>query len=362
MKPESIPELRDIILSNSDLRVRGGGSKPALSQTQEPVKWIETGALAGLRQYNPDEFTFTAMAGTPLAELEAVLGEHGQFMPFDPPLVEGGATLGGTVAAGLSGACRYRYGGVRDFILGVSFIDGQGNLVKGGGKVVKNAAGFDLPKLMVGSVGQYGPLVEMSFKVFPRPESYCTLRWRLSTLSEALQTLARLVSSAMELFALDLEPDGEQFNLLVRLGGAQQTLSERQARLQNQAGGDCEPLDEAQDAAVWHERREFGWLPVGSTLVKIPLTPSRVAALENFLSRHAARRIYSVAANVAWVGWPGPVQVLDHFLQGVGLTGLVLMGNSEHISLGARRQEVFAKRLQQALDPLSKFSKPLAEG
>ena len=114
------------------------------------------------------EFTFTALAGTPVREIAAALAERGQYLPFDPMLREAGATLGGTVAAGLSGPGRFRYGGLRDFILGVRFVDGEGRLLRLGGKVVKNAAGFDLPKFFVGSLGRFGVLAEMTFKVFPK--------------------------------------------------------------------------------------------------------------------------------------------------------------------------------------------------
>src|SRR6185503_15751320 len=130
---------------------RGGGTKDALSSAGGETTRLDLGGCAGIVEYAPSEFTVTALAGTPIAEMVAALGERGQYLPFDPILVEAGATLGGTIAAGVSGSGRARYGGIRDFILGVRFLDGGGTLVRGGGKVVKNAAGFDLPKLMVGS-------------------------------------------------------------------------------------------------------------------------------------------------------------------------------------------------------------------
>src|SRR5207249_11250784 len=132
--------------------------------------------LRGISEYDPSECTFAALAGTPVREIAAALAERGQYLPFDPVLSEAGATLGGTVAAGLSGPGRFRFGGLRDFILGVRFVDGAGRLLRMGGKVVKNAAGFDLPKFFVGSLGRFGVLAEMTFKVFPRPASALTLR------------------------------------------------------------------------------------------------------------------------------------------------------------------------------------------
>ncbi|MFN9911536.1 MAG: FAD-binding protein, partial [Pirellulaceae bacterium] len=101
----------------------------------------------GILEYDPSEFTITARAGTPLSELVDALAEQGQYFPFDPPLVAQGATLGGLVSSGISGSSRLRFGGIRDFVLGVRWVDGTGAIAVAGGKVVKNAAGFDIPKL-----------------------------------------------------------------------------------------------------------------------------------------------------------------------------------------------------------------------
>lgn len=156
MSPRTPEEVAEAVRSGAKLLPRGGGSKPALSQAPAGVEVLEMGGLAGIVEYRPEEFVIIALAGTPLSEVKELLRRHQQYLPFDPPLAAAGATLGGTVAAGLSGPMRHRFGGVRDFILGVRLVDGKGRLVRGGGKVVKNAAGFDLPKLMVGSLGQLG--------------------------------------------------------------------------------------------------------------------------------------------------------------------------------------------------------------
>ncbi|MCB0114754.1 MAG: FAD-binding protein, partial [Caldilineaceae bacterium] len=150
IKVESVAEIQDAVRSHDRVEVGGGGSKPVLSTQHTDAALLDLAALRGVTVYDPGEFTFTARAGTPLSEVQVMLAEKGQYLPFDPPLAEDGATLGGTVAAGLSGPGRLRYGGVRDFLIGVRFVDGRGEEVRGGGNVVKNAAGFDFPKLMVG--------------------------------------------------------------------------------------------------------------------------------------------------------------------------------------------------------------------
>ncbi len=233
IRPASIAEVqaavRDVPPGARSL-ARGRGTKPPLSTSPEGAIALDLSGLSGIIEYEPGEFTFTALAGTPITEIAAALTEHGQFLPFDPPLVEAGATLGGTVAAGLSGSGRYRYGGVRDFILGVRYVDGAGEVVRTGGKVVKNAAGFDISKLMVGSLGALGSLVELTFKVFPKPEAYATLRQSYASLDVALAALYRLTGSAMEIFALDLEPTPDGAILWVRLGGLAAALPERLVR------------------------------------------------------------------------------------------------------------------------------------
>ena len=317
---------------------------------------VEMGGLSGLLEYQPDEFTFSALAGTPLAEVRAALGQHGQYLPFDPPLVEAGATLGGTVACGLSGAGRYRYGGLRDFLLAVRFVDAAGQVVSGGGRVVKNAAGFDLPKLMVGSLGHYGVLVELSFKVFPRPEAHVTVVASYPALAAALDDLVRLSGLSLELYALDLHPQGGGYNLLARLGGRPDSLRARTQRLcASLRSNALQTLEGPSEVALWRGEGEFSWAPASCCLVKVPLTQQRLAQLDARLEASGALRHYSVGANLAWVAWPGAVDELDALLVSQQLSGLMLCGASAAPQLGARSGEEFARRVKRALDPQGKF-------
>src|SRR5438105_916896 len=170
--PGSVGELVEAVRSLSRVLAIGASTKPRLSAV-DGVK-LCTKRLSGIIEYEPSEFTFTALAGTRISEIAAALAERGQYLPFDPVLARAGATLGGTVASGLNGPGRFRFGGLRDFILGVKFVDGEGRLLRLGGKVVKNAAGFDIPKFFVGSLGRYGVLAEITFKVFPRVAAFRT--------------------------------------------------------------------------------------------------------------------------------------------------------------------------------------------
>ena len=357
MTPTTIPELQALVSKFPRLLPRGAGTKPALSTPPPGVTALDLTGLSGLVEYDPGEFTFTALAGTPVADVQALLAEHGQHLPFDPPFAPRGATLGGTVAAGLSGPGRYRYGGVRDFILGVRWVDGAGQLVRGGGKVVKNAAGFDFPKLMVGSLGQLGVLVEVTFKVFPRPPAYATLRVERPGIGEALEAIRQLYAAPLDLEALDLRPDARGVTVYARLGGLAEALPARLDRLSRLLGrGDI--VEGPDDAALWHAAREFAWAPAGAALVKVPLTPGRVAALEAELARTPAERRYSAGAQVAWLAWPGPAADLDRMLINQGLSGLMLLGEpgAGGPLLGLpRSNHAFARRVRLALDTAGRF-------
>lgn len=376
MRPETIAELQAAVCSAPRVSARGGGTKNALASGAADVRVIDMTGLAGILEYEPGEYTFTARAGTRIAEISATLAEHGQFLPFDPPFAAAGATLGGTVAAGLSGPGRYRYGGVRDFILGVRYVDGEGRLLKAGGKVVKNAAGFDIPKLMVGSLGELGVLAELTFKVFPAPQAYATVRFDFGRLDDGLAALARLTGSQMDLHALDLLRADEGVGLYVRLSGLVAALPARVERLRGLLDcADCARLDD--EGAFWREATEFAWVPAGMTLVKVPLTPQRIPALDAALAVQDSRTVrrYSAGGQVAWLAVEGDMTPLDSVLAGLGLPGLVVKtfevsstaqtfevwkqpkatATSRVLRLGQWPGAPFEERIRAAFDPVGRF-------
>jgi glycolate oxidase FAD binding subunit len=345
MSPRTPEEVAEAVRSGAKLLPRGGGSKPALSQAPAGVEVLEMGGLAGIVEYRPEEFVIIALAGTPLSEVKELLRRHQQYLPFDPPLAAAGATLGGTVAAGLSGPMRHRFGGVRDFILGVRLVDGKGRLVRGGGKVVKNAAGFDLPKLMVGSLGQLGVLVELTFKVFPLPKATKSLQSRLP-LSEALERVQALGRSPLELMALDLLPLPEgEILLAARIGGDPEAMDERLERLKGWLPG-AQELDEA----FWEEEVLSWETP---HLLKVPTTPKEIPALEALLQPLQAPRRYLAGGQLLYLGWPGSLQDLGP-LQG---RALFLKGGPAPLPpLGP-----FGSKVKAALDPEGRFP-PWSDG
>ncbi len=351
LQPQTIEEVCTSVCSFPKLVCRGGGSKPALSQASEDFHVLDLSGLSGVGEYQPEEFTFTALAGTPVAQVQQLLAQEGQYLPFDPVLSGRGATLGGTVAAGTSGSGRQRHGGIRDFLLGVRFVNGGGELVRGGGKVVKNAAGFDLPKLMIGSLGRLGVLVDLTFKVFPRPRDHVTLELELPTLSEALERLSRLKSARFDLEAVDLEPPGR---LWVRLGSSSGALPERLDRLRDVLGEGQNRTGE-QESSLWQSITDFDWSPAGSHLVKIPLNEGLILPLEEQLSLTSNRRRYCAGGNLLWLAWSDPLERLEGILKSFGLSGLVLEGPTETPFVGTHESFLLGHRVKSALDPQGRF-------
>jgi glycolate oxidase FAD binding subunit len=331
-----------------------GATKPALSAAPAGSLALDVSGLRGIVDYDPAELTFTARAGTPLAEIADVLAAHGQYLPFDPPLVARGATLGGTVAAGLSGPGAYRYGGVRDFVLGVRFVDGTGRLVRAGGRVVKNAAGFDIPKLLVGSMGRLGVIAEVSLKVLPAPEATTTVAFAAAGIQQALAAIASVGRGPVEADAVDLLADGR---LLVRVAGRSGPLTARAARLRTLVGLPAEELDDAAAAAAWREARELSWVPDRARVVRVGLTARSAPALTEALTAAGATWRLSIGANVAWIAWPSesPTDALHGVLARLGLAGMALTGVGGPCLLGAARAGAFAARVRAAFDPDGRF-------
>jgi len=237
------------------LRIRGGDSK-AFYGREPRGEPLDLGGHRGIVSYEPTELVLTARAGTPLAEIEAVLEENGQMLAFEPPHFAGGATLGGAVAAGLSGPRRAHFGAVRDMVLGVRCLNGRGQPLRFGGQVMKNVAGYDLSRLMAGALGTLGVLLEVSLKVLPRPPANHTLVLERPP-AEIFETSEAWIRQGLPLSAT--AQDGDR--LYVRLSGEARAV-ENAAR---HIGGDR--LDDA--PGFWravrdHQHRFFaqGSLPL----------------------------------------------------------------------------------------------------
>jgi glycolate oxidase FAD binding subunit len=167
--------VREAHARRAPLRLRGAGTKDFYGERIEGER-LDLNAHSGIIDYEPSELVLTARCGTPLSQIEQTLAERRQFLAFEPPAFSGDPTIGGVIAAGLSGPRRMYAGAARDFVLGATLLGGDGEELRFGGQVMKNVAGFDVSRLLCGSLGILGVITQVSLKVLPRPESEETLR------------------------------------------------------------------------------------------------------------------------------------------------------------------------------------------
>jgi glycolate oxidase FAD binding subunit len=207
---------------------------------------------------------------------------------------------------------------------------------------------------MVGSAGGLGVLVELSMKVMPRPEAYATLLLDVPSLAAALGSLSRLGALPIDLDALDIAVLPTGARLLVRVGGSEAAIPARIDRLRDALGGG-EVISGSDEDGPWHDAREFAWVPAGWSLVKVPVTPGRIAALDASLVAGQALRRYVARGQLAWIASPGPADGLDEPLTALGLSGLAVLGPSDRRRLGVRVGATFERRVKQALDPQGRF-------
>lgn len=242
-----LDQVQDARARRACLRICGGGSKDNVGDiTRGEV--LDTRSLQGIIAHEPSELVLTAHAGTPLHEVEALLTQSGQSLAFEPPRWGGAGaqpTLGGVVASGFSGPARAARGAVRDHVLGVRMINGQGQVLRFGGSVMKNVAGFDLSRLMTGSMGTLGLLLEVTVKVLPQAVASCTLRFEMAQ----EQALAQVNVWAGQPLPLDASAWWDGL-LVVRLRGAQAAVAAALLRM----GGEVVPPELAD--AFWQGLRD----------------------------------------------------------------------------------------------------------
>jgi len=236
--------VRAAAAEHKPLRLRGGGSKDFYGQSLAG-EVLDTREHAGIVAYEPTELVVTARCGTPLAELQAVLAEKGQALSFEPPHFSGASTIGGCVAAGLAGPRRAQAGAVRDFVLGVKILDGNADVLSFGGQVMKNVAGYDVPRLMAGSLGTLSLILEVSLKVLPFAVAERTLRFELPQ-GKALTLLNQWGGRPLPISGSAWSDN----QLYLRLSGAAAAVDAALHKLGGQV------LAEGEAAAFWHGLRE----------------------------------------------------------------------------------------------------------
>jgi glycolate oxidase FAD binding subunit len=343
-----VDRLRAATAARQALRIRAGGSKDfygnaTTGELFDPREW------AGIEAYDPSELVITVRAGTPLRDVEAALAAEGQMLAFEPPHFGPQATVGGCVAAGLAGPRRasagVTQGSLRDYVLGARLLDGQGRLLRFGGTVMKNVAGYDVARVLAGSLGILGLIVDVSLKVLPRPRAELTLQFDCEQ-SRALDLLNDWGGRALPLSA-SCWVDG---CLWLRLAGAEPAL--RAARLQ--LGG--AEVGANQAAGFWGALREqqLPWFSGGLALWRIAV-PSTAAVLD--------------LPGAALVEWGGGLRWLRSDLPATAIRAQAqaLGGHATLFRGGDRSQPVFTplspallaihRRLKAEFDPAGIFNR-----
>ena len=342
----ALGELRAAVMAahreRQPLRLCGAGTKDFYGERCEGAPLDLTG-YRGVAEYEPSELVLTARCGTPLSEIEALLAQHRQFLAFEPPSLGGDPTIGGVIAAGLSGPRRAHAGAARDFVLGAVLLAVDGEALHFGGKVMKNVAGFDVSRLLCGSLGILGPILEVSLKVMPQPREEQTLRFELSE-AAALEAFNRWAGQPLPVSA-SAWWNGVAY---LRLSGAPAALRAARTRL----GG--ETLAPAAAAEWWRELRSqrhtlFGAAP---NLWRLSV-PSSAAPLAL-----AGAQLIEWGGALRWYAGELPASDVRRLAAGAGGTALHWQGGAA----GSRFHPLAApvltlhRRLKERFDPHGIFN------
>ncbi len=312
-RPATAAELSALVAEAAAQRrpldIRGGGTKARMGRPTQTAATIDTTALEGITLYEPAEMVIAARAGTPLADVEATLAARGQMLPFEPmdhrALLgsAGQPTIGGIVAAHVSGPRRLSAGACRDALIGVKFVNGKGEEITSGGRVMKNVTGYDLLKVQAGAWGTLGVITEATFRVLPKPAASTTLVWRDLDEVQAVALLCAAVTSPFEVSGAAHLPDGRT---CVRLENFPQSLDYRCERLAQalRRHGAPSRLDEHASLTVWRSVRDVDALmaSAAATIWRVSTAPAKgplVAAAVR--AAHRARVLFDWSGGLLWL-------------------------------------------------------------
>ena len=357
---DSIQEqVRQALAEDAALEVFAGGSKSFLGRKQSG-RPLDVSALRGVVSYEPGELVLVARPGTRLSEIETLLDGEGQYFAFEPPGWGEAATIGGTVACNLSGPRRFKMGALRDHLLGIEMIDGHGERIRAGGKVVKNVTGYDLSKALAGSFGTLGVLTEVCLKVWPRPETQATLLVHGLLPGAALQHMLDWAVRPLEITGLAYDEAG----LVARIEGPAQAVRAQIETLRALVAAESSVMQEDESRAFWLHWRELEWLVPGAGMQRWRFSgpPTRMVRLMEALKAEGLQRWgLDWAGGLLWALLPVDTAV-----------GLVHRTAARHEALGwrfavgERNEEAFTppnggvvrmnQMLKRSLDPQNIFN------
>jgi glycolate oxidase FAD binding subunit len=302
------------------LAIEGRGTKRALLRPVQAARTLSTRNLSGITLYRPTELVLSARAGTPLPEIEAALAEKGQMLAPEPPDTRAmfdadqAATIGGIVAANLSGPRRITAGAIRDHVLGIRFVNGAGEVHRNGGRVLKNVTGLDLAKLLTGSHGTLGVITEVTLKVLPRGETTATIGIRVPDVATGVKALSAGLGSPYGVTGAALVPafcgPGGPANhvAFLRLEDFAESVAYRSGRLAEAVApfGDVRVLDAAESATLWASIRDAQPLGVApeEAVWRVSVRPSAGPGVVSTVAQLGARCLLDWGGGLVWIAGP----------------------------------------------------------
>lgn len=307
-----------IVAARVPLAIRGGGTRTGLGRPDNAVSTLSSARLTGITLYEPAEMVIGARAGTPLKLIEETLAERGQMLPFEPMDhrallgTEGEPTIGAVAAGNISGPRRINAGAARDSLIGVRLINGRGELVKSGGRVMKNVTGLDLVKLVAGSFGTLGFLTEVTFRVLPRPERVVTLVWEGLADEAAVALLSGALGSPFEPMAAAHLPAGigaDEARTLLRLENFSASVGYRAAELARllKSHGRPELIEGRASETLWRQVRDAAvFAGTQEAVWRLSLAPSHGPRAAAAITRDVpgARWFYDWGGGLVWLAVP----------------------------------------------------------
>ncbi len=371
--------VRAAAATREPLAIEGRGSKRGLLRPVQAARTLSTRNLTGITLHRPTELVISARAGTPLAEIEAALAAKGQTLAPEPPDTRAlfgateGATIGGIVATNLAGPRRISAGAIRDHLLGIRFVNGAGEVVRSGGRVLKNVTGLDLCKLLCGSHGTLGVLTEVTLKVLPVAETSASIGVRVPDIAAGVAALSAGLGSPYGVTGAALipafcGPDGPATHVaILRLEDFSESVAYRGARLREALArfGDVRVLEAEESIALWQAIRDAEPLGVApeEAVWRVSVRPSAGVAVAEALRAAGARCLLDWGGGLVWVAGPATEAMHEAVVAAAGQGSFMLFRAPEPLRAAVavipEEPPVLAAigaRVKAALDPAGVFN------
>lgn len=308
---EAVDIIRGGLAKSSSLKIVGGGTRQSIGRDVFTDEVLSTGRLVGITLYEPAELVMSARVGTSLAEIKHELSSRGQFMAFEPPdfretLESAGVpSIGGVFATNSSGPRRLVSGAARDHLLGVTLINGRADVIRAGGRVMKNVTGLDVTKLVCGAYGTLGLMTEVTFKVLPRPTFEQTLVLRLESVSDAVNLMTRAMGTPFEISGAAFR----DHKVYLRVEGVAESVRYRIQALAAALSRQDRIIEAEESAATWRDIKSLAGLgaPTGWEIWRLSIAPSKVASALALLPPEC-RLLLDWSGGLAWIASELPIE------------------------------------------------------